>query len=115
MSYNNSKLSLRGTGGAMKNDIRFRDVHHPWHLPYLKICIIKDCRTKPYYDGSTYFTCCLSCLRERELGPFHYNPNPRLHNAEAQTPKLLKVATQAIEPDVDADGVVIPLDSNDLF
>ena len=115
MSDDNSKLSMRGTGGAIKNDIRFRDVHHPWHLLYLNTCIIKDCRTKPYYDGSTYFTCCLSCLREKELGPFFGNPNPRLHNAEGQTPKLPKVATQAIEPDVEADGVVIPLDSNDLF
>ena len=100
MSDDNSKLSLRGTGGAMKNDIRFRDVHHPWHLPYLKICIIKDCRTKPYYDGSTYFTCCLSCLRELELGPFYKNKNPRLFNTKRQFKAVPRVATVAI------DGVV---------
>ena len=115
MSNDTSNLSLRGTGAAQQNKISHRDRVHPWHLPYLNTCIIKDCRTKPYYDGSTYFTCCLSCLRERELGPFFGNPNPRLYNEAAQTPSLPKIATQDIEPDVDADGVVIPLDSNDLF
>ena len=115
MSNDTSNLSLRGTGAAQQNKISHRDRVHPWHLPYLNTCIIKDCRTKPYYDGSTYFTCCLSCLRERELGPFFRNPNPRLYNQAEQTPELPKVATQDIEPDVDADGVIIPLDSNDLF
>ena len=109
MSDDNSKLSLRGTGGAMKNDIRFRDVHHPWHVPYLKTCIIKDCRTKPYYDGSTYFTCCLSCLREKSLGPFYNNKNPRLFNAEGQFKAVPRVATVAI------DGVITStLNSDDL-
>jgi len=109
MSDDNSKLSLRGTGGAMKNDIRFRDVHHPWHLPYINTCIIKDCRTKPYYDGSTYFTCCLSCLRELELGPFYNNKNPRLFNAKGQFKAVPRVATVAI------DGVITStLNSDDL-
>ena len=60
----------KSTTAAMANDTTRKSRKHPWHLPYLKTCIIKDCRTKPYYDGSTYFTCCLSCLREKELGPF---------------------------------------------
>ena len=91
------------------NDIRFRDVIHPWHLPYLNTCIIKDCRTKPYYDGSTYFTCCLSCLRELELGPFYKNKNPRLFNAKRQFKAVPRAATVAI------DGVVIStINSDDL-
>ena len=101
---------LKGSGAARHNNIKHRDKAHPWHLPYLSTCIIKDCRTKPYYDGSTYFTCCLSCLRERELGPFFRNPNPRLFKEGAQTPALPKIATTD-----DTDGVVIPVDSNDLW
>ena len=77
---------LKGSGAARHNNIKHRDKAHPWHLPYLSTCIIKDCRTKPYYDGYTYFTCCLSCLRELELGPFFRNPNPRLFNAVTRKP-----------------------------
>ena len=123
MSNDDQPSSGKSTTAAMTNGSSRKSRKHPWHVPYLKTCIIKDCRTKPYYDGSTYFTCCLSCLREKELGPFFRNPNPRLYNEAAQTPSLPKVATQDIEPDVelghkrpvDADGVIIPLDSNDLF
>ena len=123
MSNDDQPSSGKSTTAAMTNGSSRKSRKHPWHVPYLKTCIIKDCRTKPYYDGSTYFTCCLSCLREKELGPFFGNPNPRLYNEAAQTPSLPKVATQDIEPDVelghkrpvDADGVIIPLDSNDLF
>jgi hypothetical protein len=46
--------------------------------------INQNCRTKPYYDGCTYFTCCLLCLREKQLGPFYNNKNPMLINAEKQ-------------------------------
>lgn len=77
---------LKGSGAARHNNVKHRDKAHPWHLPYLSTCIIKDCRTKPYYDGSTYFTCCLSCLREKKLGPFFRNPNPRLFNAATSKP-----------------------------
>ena len=123
MSNDDQPSSGKSTTAAMTNGSSRKSRKHPWHVPYLKTCIIKDCRTKPYYDGSTYFTCCLSCLRELELGPFFRNPNPRLYNEAAQTPSLPKIVTQDIEPDVelghkrpvDADGVVIPLDSNDLF
>ena len=72
--------NLKGSGSARQNNIKYRDRAHPWHLPYLNTCIIQNCRTKPYYDGFTYFTCCLSCLREKELGPFYKNKNPRLFN-----------------------------------
>ena len=81
MSDDSSKLLLRGTGGAIRHNIQFHDVYHPWHLPYFNTCIIKNCKTKPSYDGSTYFTCCLSCLRDKELGPFYKNKKPRLYNA----------------------------------
>ena len=115
MSNDDQPSSGKSTTAAMTNGSSRKSRKHPWHLPYLKTCIITDCRTKPYYDGSTYFTCCLSCLREKELGPFFRNPNPRLYNEAEQTPSLPKIVTQDIEPDVDADGVIIPLDSNDLF
>ena len=98
--------SLKGSGSARQNNIKHRDRKHPWHLPYLNTCIIQNCRTKPYYDGSTYFTCCLSCLREKELGPFYKNKNPRLHNAEAQTPRLPTLASPPMNSSVDpTDGV----------
>mgnify|MGYP003676025939 CR=1 FL=1 len=64
MSDDDSRRSGKSTQAAQQNKISHRDRKHPWHLPYLKTCIIKNCRTKPYYDGSTYFTCCLSCLRD---------------------------------------------------
>jgi hypothetical protein len=84
MSNDDRPSSGKSTQAAQQNKISHRDRKHPWHLPYLKTCIIKNCRTKPYYDGSTYFTCCLSCLREKELGPFYKTKNPRLHGAEAK-------------------------------
>ena len=63
---------------------------------------------------------CLSCLRELELGPFFRNPNPRLFNAEAQTPALPNIITPkqsygCAPLEIDDDGEVIPLDSNDLL
>ena len=70
--------NLKGSGFARQNNIKHRDRAHPWHLSYLNTCIIQNCRTKPYYDGCKYFTCCFSCLREKELGPFYNNNNPRL-------------------------------------
>ncbi len=70
MSNDDRPSSGKSTQAAQQNKISHRDRKHPWHLPYLKTCIIKNCRSKPYYDGETYFTCCLSCLREKELGPF---------------------------------------------
>ena len=76
----------KSTTAAMNNGTKRKSKRHPWHVPYLNTCIIKDCCTKPYYDGSTYFTCCLSCLRELELGPFFRNPNPRLFNAVTRKP-----------------------------
>ncbi len=80
MSNDDRPSSGKSTQAAQQNKISHRDRKHPWHLPYLKTCIIKNCRSKPYYDGETYFTCCLSCLREKELGPFYKNKNPRLHS-----------------------------------
>ena len=106
--------NLKGSGSARQNNIKHRDRAHPWHLPYLNTCIIKNCRTKPYYDGFTYFTCCLSCLREKELGPFYKNKNPRLINAEAQTPKLPRVSTTDVNPIINDDGVTSS-NSDDLF
>ena len=109
MSNDSSNLSLRGTKGAQQNKISHRDRVHPWHLPYLKTCIISDCRTKPYYDGSTYFTCCLSCLQEKELGPFYKNKNPRLHNAKGQFKAVPRTVTVA------NDGfVTATINSDDL-
>ena len=43
---------------------------HPHHLPYSPQCIKIGCRTKPYWDGKTYYSLCLKCLEEEELGPF---------------------------------------------
>ena len=81
MSNDDRPSSDKSTKAAQQNKISHRDRKYPcWHLPYLKTCIIKNCRSKPYYDGETYFTCCLSCLREKELGPFYKNKNPRLFN-----------------------------------
>ena len=84
MSNEDRPSNGKSTKAVQQNKISHRDRVHPGNLPNLKTCIISDCRTKPYYDGSTYFTCCLSCLQEKELGPFYKNKNPRLHNAEAQ-------------------------------
>ena len=111
MSNDDQTSSGKSTTAAMTNGSSRKSRKHPWHVPYLKTCIITDCRTKPYWDGKVHFTLCLCCLREKELGPFFGNPNPRLYNEAEQTPSLPKIATQA----VDDDGVVIPLDSNDLF
>ena len=114
MSNDDQTTSGKSTTAAMTNGSSRKSRKHPWHLPYLKTCIITDCRTKPYFDGSTHYTCCLSCLREKELGPFFNCPNPRLYNAEEQMPvlpKVAKVATQDIEPDADET----PVNSNDLF
>lgn len=86
MSNDDQTSSGKSTTAAMTNGTTRKSRKHPWHVPYLKTCIIKDCRTKPYYDGSTYFTCCLSCLREKKLGPFFRNPNPRLFNAATSKP-----------------------------
>ena len=86
MSNDDQTSSGKSTTAAMTNGSSRKSRKHPWHVPYLKTCIIKDCRTKPYYDGSTYYTCCLSCLRERELGPFFRNPNPRLFDAATIKP-----------------------------
>lgn len=101
--------NLKGSGSARQNNIKHRDRAHPWHLPYLSTCIIKNCRTKPYYDGFTYFTCCLSCLREKELGPFYNNKNPRLFNEAEQTPTLPTIIMQKVD-----DGVT-SINSDDLF
>ena len=43
---------------------------HPHHLPYSPQCIKIGCRTKPYWDGKTYYSLCLKCLQEGKLGPF---------------------------------------------
>ena len=107
MSNDDRPSSGKSTQAAQQNKISHRDRKHPWHLPYLKTCIIKNCRSKPYYDGETYFTCCLSCLREKELGPFYKNKNPRLHNAEAQMQVLPNVAITEIKTTIDVvDGAV---------
>ena len=58
----------KSTTAAMTNGTTRKLRKHPWHVPYLKTCIIKDCRTKPYYDGSTHFTCCLSIRHCHVLG-----------------------------------------------
>ena len=84
MSNDDQTTSGKSTTAAMTNGTKRKSRKHPWHVPYLKTCIIKDCRSKPYYDGSTYFTCCLSCLREKELGPFFRNPYPRLYAATSK-------------------------------
>ena len=94
MSNDDRPSSGKSTKATQQNKISHRDRKHPWHLPYLKTCIIKNCRTKPYYDGETYFTCCLSCLREKELGPFYNNKNPRVHNAEAKFKAVHRTAEQ---------------------
>ena len=86
MSNDDQLSNGKSTSAAMTNGTKRKSRKHPWHVPYLKTCIIKDCRSKPYNDGSTYFTCCLSCLREKELGPFFRNPNPRLFNAATSKP-----------------------------
>ena len=44
--------------------------YHPYHLPYSPQCIKIGCRDKPYHDGKTYYSLCLSCLEEGKLGPF---------------------------------------------
>ena len=109
MSNEDQPSNGKSTKAAQQNKISHRDRVHPWHLPYLKTCIITDCRTKPYYDGSTYFTCCLSCLREKELGPFYKNKNPRLHNAKGQFKAVSRTVTVA------NDGVVTAtINSDDL-
>ena len=94
MSNDDRPSSGKSTQAAQQNKISHRDRKHPWHLPYLKTCIIKNCRSKPYYDWETYFTCCLSCLREKELGPFYKNKNPRLHNAEAKFKAVQRTVEQ---------------------
>ena len=108
MSNDDRPSSGKSTQAAQQNKISRRDRKHPWHQPYLKTCVIKNCRTKPYYDGFTYFTCCLSCLREKELGPFYNNKNPMLFNEAEQTPTLPTIIMQK----VDDDGVI---NSDDLF
>ena len=90
MSNDDQPSSGKSTTAAMTNGSSRKSRKHPWHVPYLKTCIIKDCRTKPYYDGSTHFTCCLSCLRELELGPFFRNSNPRLFNAATRSPVWMR-------------------------
>ena len=116
MSNDDHTSNGKSTAAAMTNGSSRKSRKHPWHVPYLKTCIITNCRTKPYHDGSTYFTCCLSCLREKELGPFYGCSNPRLFNAEEQMPVLPKVAVGDVVPDDDdPDDADIPVNSNDLF
>jgi hypothetical protein len=65
MSNDDRPSSDKSTKAAQQNKISHRDRKYPcWHPPYLKTCIIKNYRPKPYQDGSTYFTYCLSCLRD---------------------------------------------------
>ena len=45
MSNDDRPSSGKSTQAAQQNKISHRDRKHPWHLPYLKTCIIKNCRT----------------------------------------------------------------------
>ena len=100
-----NNLSLRGMRAAQQNNQRYSDTKHPWHIPYLKTCIIKDCREQPYYDGSIYYTCCVACLQQTQLGPF-YKKNSKI------LPKVPKPPTQLI---VTASNTPSEIDSKDLF
>lgn len=55
--------------------------HHPHHLPYTPQCVKIGCKERPYWDGKTYYSLCLGCLKIEELGPF----KRRYHKEEYST------------------------------
>ena len=44
MSDDDSRRSGKSTKAAQQNKISHHDRKYPWHLPYLKTCIIKNCQ-----------------------------------------------------------------------
>ena len=46
MSNDDRPSSNKSTKAAQQNKISHRDRKHPWHLPYLKTCIIKEVNSK---------------------------------------------------------------------
>jgi hypothetical protein len=51
-------------------DTRQTDSLHPWSKPYYPQCIKLGCSSKPYWDGTVYYSLCLHCLKENSFGPF---------------------------------------------
>lgn len=62
-------------------DYRRKNRPHSHSRPYSQECIFRGCRTKPYFDGETYFTLCKDHLRKEELGPF----KQRIHKDDYST------------------------------
>lgn len=60
--------NLRGLGGARSNVKRYQV--HPWHIPYNRTCLRAGCDAPVYHDGEVYWSLCLSCLQDTQLGPF---------------------------------------------
>jgi len=44
--------------------------YHPWERKYSPQCLKIGCKEKPYHDRKVYYSLCLSCLKNEELGPF---------------------------------------------
>lgn len=55
--------------------------YHPWERLYNSQCIKAGCNEKTYWDGKVYYSLCLSCLKEEELGPFRR----RIHKEDYST------------------------------
>lgn len=64
------KDSLKGLKAAQKNRITNIRPKSDWRRPDNKICLISDCQSKVYSDGQVFYSLCLHCLQELELGPF---------------------------------------------
>lgn len=43
---------------------------HPWNKPYSLKCIRKGCDNEPLEHEGIFYSCCDSCLKEQELGPY---------------------------------------------
>ncbi len=61
--------SLTGVGGAILNRQR-ANLRHPWNRPDNHRCLIKSCTSPVYHNGEIYWSLCLRCLEDLQLGPF---------------------------------------------
>lgn len=61
---------IKGIEAAQVNSIKHRRTVHPWHVQDNATCLAIGCTSRVYFDGQIYFSLCLACLQEKQLGPF---------------------------------------------
>ena len=70
------RKALKGLQAAVKNRTEHRVPPHDPRIMDNKICLISHCQSPVYHDGEIYWSLCLSCLQELQLGPFSRSHEP---------------------------------------